>query len=216
MNYYEAAESGRGDGEQVRGYRAPTDDRESAIAQVAADSSLSNAQLQAALLDACGAPPLAIAEKLGKGSQYVYQLRYTNDEYKRVVGEFGRVVANRIVEEVADVDELFNRQIGPSAATLIAVRDSPFAKDADKIKASLAFLDRASKAPKATSNSEVRATVIQIPLAAMREMRKVLTETGEAGDQELLALIEPVEQAVQVGEMLDVRAEDQMIPVRRM
>ena len=211
MNYYEAAESGRGDGEQVRGSLAPTDSDER-VAAIASASTLSNAQLQAALLDACGAPPGAIAEKLGKGPQYVYQLRYTNDEYKRVVQEFGRLVANRIVDEVVDVDELFNRQIGPSAATLIAVRDDPFSKDADKIKASLAFLDRASRAPKATQNSEVRSTVIQIPLASMREMRKVLGETGRVDDRELLALIEPPAEE----EVIEVIREDKVIEVRRM
>jgi len=215
MNYYESVESGRGDGEQVRGSLAPAEDadRQDAVARIAAGSTLTNAQLQAALLDACGAPPAAISAKLGKGEQYVYQLRYTNEEYKRVVGEFGRVVAQRIVDEVSDVDELFNRQIGPSAACLISVRDSPFAKDADRIKASLAFLDRASRAPKATANSEVRSTVIQIPLASMREMRKVLGETGTAVDRELLALLEPAQEEEQI---IEVVREDRVIEVRRM
>ena len=216
MNYYESVESGRGDGEQVRGSLAPADgnSRQDAVEKIAANSTLTNAQLQAALLDACGVPANAIAAKLGKGNQYVYNLRFQNDEYRRVVQEFGLLVARRIVDEVTDVDELFNRQIGPSAATLIAVRDSPFAKDADRIKASLAFLDRASKAPKATANSEVRSTVIQIPLSSMREMRKVLGETGRVDDRELLALIEP--SAEEREEVIEVVREDRVIEARRM
>lgn len=188
-----------------------------AIAKIASESQLSNVQMQAALLDACGAPPVAIAKKFGKANNYVYQLRAVNAEYKRVVQEFYRAVSRKVVDEITNVDELFNRQIGPSAACLMEIRDNVWAKDADRIKASLAFLDRASKAPKATANVESRSMIVQIPLSAMKEMRGVLGETGDRADIELLEMF-----AVEGGEFeleedeIEQAGNGEMIEVRRL
>jgi hypothetical protein len=183
-----------------------------ALAKIAENSQLSNVQMQAALLDACGAPPAAIAKKFGKANNYIYQLRATNPEYKRVVQEFYQVVSRKVVDEVTNIDELFNAQIGPSAACLMEVRDNIWAKDADRIKASLAFLDRASKAPKATASVESRSMIIQIPVSTMREMRGVLGETGEGVDRELLELLEREDGGYEVERNIN---EDSFIEVKR-
>jgi len=183
------------------------------IARIQGGSDLSSVDMQVALLDACGVRPKEISAKLGLGEQYVYQKRWQNAEYKRVVMEFRQLVSRRIVDEVSDIDDLFNRQIGPSAATLIEVRDNTWAKDGDRLKAALAILDRAPKAPKATNQVVSAGMSIQIPISSMKEMVGVLGETGAAGDRELIELIERVE-----GEVIEPRAVEEVeeIEVRRL
>jgi len=163
------------------------------IARIQSEAQLDSLQMQVALLDACGVKPRDIHERFQLKSQYVYQIRNSNYEYQRVVREFRQLVSRRIVEEVADIDDLFNRQIGPSAATLIEVRDNTWAKDGDRLKAALAILDRAPKAPKATNQTISAGMSIQIPISAMREMVGVLGETGAAGDRELIELVEKID-----------------------
>lgn len=190
---------------------------EQRIVEISQEAGLSPIQLQAALLDACGVPPKEIAAKFGKGNQYVYQLRQTSPEYKRVVQEFYKVVAAKIVAEVGDIDELFNRQIGPSVATLVEVRDSAFAKDADRLKAATEFLNRASKAPKATQNVESRGISIQIPISAMKDMQMVLGQTGSAEDRALIEMLEGSRGAFEVPEEGGkIEREEEFVEVRRM
>lgn len=184
------------------------------IARIQSESQLNPTEMQAALLDACAVKPAEISARLGLGEQYVYQKRWNNPEYKRVVMEFRQLISRRIVDEVSDIDDLFNRQIGPSAATLIEVRDNTWAKDGDRLKAALAILDRAPKAPKATQQTISAGMTVQIPISAMREMVGVLGETGSAADVELAKLIEQREQPPEV---IEVAGEaEEKIEVRRL
>lgn len=190
--------------------------------EIAENSRLTNEQLIAALLESCGAKPKEISQRLGKSEQYVYQLRATNSDYKYIVKQFNSIVAARLVAQVADVDTLFNEQINPSVVTLMEIRDNLFARDGDRIKASLAFLDRASKAPKATAQQEIKQMIIQIPITQMKEMRKVLEEVGGGGGRALEALEkvegkvieeEGEEWLIEDGEIVE---EEEMIQIKRM
>lgn len=149
------------------------------LQQIADDSKLNSQQLMCALLEACGARPKEIANRMRRSDQYVYQLRQQNNDYKHVVLQLQSIVAQKVVNNVSNIDELFNLQIGPSAATLIEIRDNLYAKDTDRLKASLAFLDRASKAPKQTSNVDSRAISINIDAEAFKEMQRALNDDLE-------------------------------------
>lgn len=197
---------------------APVDPTQTEIERIQEESTLQPFQMQIALLDACGVKPAAIQARFGLGSQYVYNIRFQNSEYRRVVMEFRRLISRKIVEEVSDIDELFNRQIEPSAATLIEVRDNTWAKDGDRIKAALAILDRAPKAPKATQQVESRSLSVQIPISAMKEMKGVLSETGLREDRELIELIEGsgVEEVKEAPVEAEEASNYDFIEVRRM
>jgi len=187
------------------------------IARIQGESTLTPLEMQVALLDACGVRPKDIHERFGLADQYVYQKRWAGGEYKRVVMEFRQLVSRRIVDEVSDIDDLFNRQIGPSAATLIEVRDNTWAKDGDRLKAALAILDRAPKAPKATSQTISAGMSIQIPISSMREMVGVLGETGSVEDQELIELAEGMSGKYEsVERSIERIDEESEIKVRRM
>lgn len=160
------------------------------ISALSEESGLSIEQLNAALLEACGARPKEIAYKMGKGEKYVYQLRYSNDNYREVVRELHSLIASRIVGGAEDINSLFNSQIGPSVRTLMDIRDDLFAKDENRIKASLAFLDRAPDAPKATQNRESKSVTLSFPVTAMKNMRDALKESGMEEELGLLDLIE--------------------------
>jgi hypothetical protein len=137
-------------------------------------------------------------------------MRSNNDEYRRVVSQLHSLVAIRIVDHVSNVDDLFNMQIGPSAATLISIRDNLWAKDSDRIKASLAFLDRATKAPKAQQISENRSVVINLPVKVMEEMRVALEQEGSQESIDVIKMMDGLEK----GEKFEGEGEE-TIPVRR-
>jgi hypothetical protein len=156
--------------------------------QIAENSNLSSNQMLAALLESVGCKPQEISRRMGKSTQWVYQMRLNSPDYPSVVRQLGGIVAKRIVTQVSDIDELFNGQIRDSAATLIQIRDNDWAKDSDRIKASLAFLDRAPKAPKVTRNEISQVTTIQIPLSSMAAMQQALEEDRGSEGAEILEL----------------------------
>lgn len=166
------------------------DESREELIEIAENSGLANVELQAAMMDACGVRPGIIGKKLGKGTNWVSTLRGRNENYRRTVQSFYGLIAQKIVQDAGDVKELFNGQIRASARTLIEIRDSAWAKDADRIKAALAFLDRAPEAPKATEQRDVRTQVIQIPIEVMEGMREVLVEDKGEGNLEILRLVE--------------------------
>lgn len=156
--------------------------------QIAENGGLAADQMMAALLEACGAKPKEISRRLGKGDQYVYQIRERNPNYPPVVRQLQGLVARRVVSQVSDVNALFNGQIGDSVATLMEIRDNVWAKDENRIRASLAFLDRAPDAPKTTTQVDQRSVSIQIPLSTMQGMQQALEEDRGVEGQEILEL----------------------------
>lgn len=160
-----------------------------AFQNIVENCSLTHGQLIAALLLASGAKATDVARRLGKNKSYVYQTGYTNPEFKQVVKQLRAIVAHRLVDQVSDVSDLFDLQIRPSASTLMGIRDDIFAKDSDRIKASLAFLDRAPRAPKSTQQVDSRSVTVQIPLSDMQNMQQALKDVGDSEDGEIIDIM---------------------------
>jgi hypothetical protein len=97
-----------------------------------------------------------------------------------------RQIANRVTQDAADATMLFDQEIRPSVATLIEVRDDPFGKGGDRVKAALGLLDRAPSAPRAKETKEVQRFLL-IPISQMRAIKAALSDEGEG---EMIELVE--------------------------
>ena len=165
-------------------------DLKDSLVAIAESGNLTRDQMLIALFEACGVRPGEIARRMGKSREAVYYLRTNDDNYRKVLQQLHAEVAKCVVDQFADAADLFNQQIGPSAQTLIEVRDDPFASESARIKASLAFLDRAPRAPKATQQTDVRQMVISFPVRTMQEMQQALMEEGSPASLQTRQILE--------------------------
>lgn len=149
---------------------------------------LSHDVMLASWLTAMQVPVLEIEMQLGMPAGWVYGLKQRG-EFREAVRRCVRYMAERKAEEAQDIDELFNKQVVPSALTLMEIRDNPFTKDADRLKAATEFLDRAASAPKATKQVDERRVVIALPASEFRNMQQALLDSGEPEDIEVYNLL---------------------------
>jgi len=150
---------------------------------------LSSDEAMLAMFESMRVPLLEIEKRTGWPSGWIYATRM-KFEYQEMVRRCIELRAEVEVGETEDIEELFNKQIRPSAKALIEVRDNPFGKGGDRIKAAEAFLNRASKAPKSKTVQEQHRTVIELPLEEFREMQRALLEEGSRESEEVLQLVE--------------------------
>jgi hypothetical protein len=149
----------------------------------------------AAWLDAMGLPVQEIEFSLGRPAGYVIGLRALPD-YREFIRRCLQVKARAIVNGTTDIGEMFDGQIAPSAATLIEVRDNPFSKGGDRIKAATEFLNRAPAAPKSSKEVNENRTVIVLPVSELQNMQRALIEEGTVEDIETVNLLEGVDYSV--------------------
>lgn len=147
----------------------------------------------AAWMEALHVPAAEIDVRCGMPAGYVVMLRMDGD-YRRMVRKCVRFLAEKAIEgKSGDVLGLFNEQIMPSVVTLMEVRDNPFSKDGDRVKAAVEFLDRAPDAPKVTKQTDERKVVITIPMRDLENMQKALMEEGSEEDVRIAGLLGGVE-----------------------
>jgi len=126
-----------------------------------------------------------LAEHFGRSQPWLLSVR-GKPEYQFLVKDMLRQIANRVTQDAADATMLFDQEIRPSVATLIEVRDDPFGKGGDRVKAALGLLDRAPSAPRAKETKEVQ-RVLSIPISQMRAIKAALSDEGEG---EMIELVE--------------------------
>jgi len=144
-------------------------------------------------LDAGGMPIWAIEKALGLQVGTVMTLR-AKTEYRDFVLRCIRVkVESEVVKAGDDIEGLLNNEIGRDVAALMEVRDNPFEKGANRIRAAESLMDRAPKAPKAKREVEEKRTIIQIPIGELQTMKQALIEEGTGEDREVLELMEGVD-----------------------
>lgn len=149
---------------------------------------LSSDEKLCALLESMQLSPTDISLKTGWPIEWVLQMR-RKLEYHEMVGRCVSLRAERMCEGVG-IEELFNAQVRPSARTLIEIRDNPFKKAGDRIKAAVEFLDRAPDAPKVQKLQEERKIVINLPVGELRNMQQALIEQGTEEDLEIAGILE--------------------------
>ena len=149
-----------------------------------------------ALLETMQLSPTEISLKMGWPLEWIVPIRQKR-EYREMVRRCIGIKAAKDCEGV-EIEELFNNQVRPSARTLIEVRDNPFEKAGDRIKASVEFLDRAKEAPKTQRVQEERGVVLHLPVGELRNMQQALLEQGTKEDLEIAGLIEG--EIVEVGD----------------
>lgn len=169
-----------------------SEDLRDTITEISDGTSLNSTQMMAAILEASGVKPMDIYTRLGMSPQWLYNLRYSNEEYRLVVKQLRAEITTSIVEQVVDVNDLFNGQIKKSVATVISIRDDLMAKDSDRLKASFGLLDRAPAAPKVTQIAENRNVVISLPVKTMAEMQKALEEDGGSESLEVVEMMRQI------------------------
>jgi len=146
----------------------------------------------AAYMDAMHIPAAEIEARCGRPAGSLLKLRM-NAAYQQMVARCVRWYAERQARLAAieeDIDGFYDGQVAPSAITLMEIRDNPLNKAKDRAAAAVDFLNRAPKAPKATTNREERRTVITIPVSELRNMQRALIEEGSDEDVEIASLIE--------------------------
>lgn len=163
-------------------------DAQEKVAELGAGLRIGAEAKLAAWMQAMHVGVIEIEMALGMPAGAIYHLR-NEPEYREMVGRCSRFIARQTVRQAASIPELFNGQIMPSAATLIEIRDNPYSKGSDRIKAASEFLDRAPDAPKARHEVEERKTVIMLPLQELQNMQQALLEEGTAEDIETYELI---------------------------
>jgi len=142
-----------------------------------------------AWFEAFGMLPSEIELELNKPAGAVINLRRVAD-YQILLQRCRAYITSKKIAATQNPEELFNQQIGPSVQALIEVRDNPLSKGGDRIKASIAFLDRAPKAPKVRKEVDERHLVISLPLSDLQNMQQALIEEGSIEDKEIYDLLE--------------------------
>jgi hypothetical protein len=130
--------------------------------------------------------PSDIAKEVGMTFGDFLQLR-ENPVYQRIVKSMVEELARVAVENARNPIELFNSQIMPSVRALMVVRDDPFAKDGDRVKAAKEILDKAPDAPRAKKEGDGGTTVVvQVPVSHMKAIRAAFVEDGDGDALDLL------------------------------
>lgn len=145
--------------------------------------------LGVAWMTAVGLTDGEIEHFLKRPPGYVATLRSKTD-FRLILKRCIEIKAHSEVERARDPEELFNDQILDSVKALIQLRDDPFGTPTARLKAALAFLDRAPKAPKARKEVEQHKTVIALPVGALRGMQQALIDEGTPQDLEIVELLE--------------------------
>lgn len=125
-----------------------------------------------------------IAEHFNRPAAWIYKLR-EKQLYKDLVKATLAQIAERITREAADFTQMFDQQIQPSVRTLAEIRDNPFAKDSDRLKAATTLIDRAPSAPKVKA-PEAAQSILSLPVVQMKMIKEALVDSDEGDLVELL------------------------------
>jgi hypothetical protein len=134
---------------------------------------LSEEEQLAALCQATGQLP-----NLGKSESWYAELK-EKPAYRELVRRTVRKIAERNIDEAENVPEMFNSQIRSNVVTLAEIRDNPFAKEGDRIKAATVLLDKAPKTPRPNETGNVDDFLkLIMPVQQMGAINAALKETG--------------------------------------
>ena len=163
---------------------------------LASDLSLPQDAILCAWFEAFGMKPAEIEVELSRPAGSVMTLRRTPD-YQILLMRCISYVTRKRTGSARNPEELFNNEIVASAQALIEVRDSPFSKGGERIKAAVAFLDRAPKAPKVRKEIDERSIVISIPLSELQNMQQALLEEGSGEDNAIHDLLKGTDYTIE-------------------
>jgi hypothetical protein len=100
--------------------------------------------------------------------------------YRELVRRTIRGIAERVTDEAENIGEMFNSQIKSSVVTLAEIRDNPFAKEGDRIKAANSLLDRATQVPRPKDAENMNDFLkLMVPVQQMQAINSALQESGE-------------------------------------
>jgi hypothetical protein len=100
--------------------------------------------------------------------------------YRELVRRTIRGIAERVTDEAENIGEMFNSQIKSSVVTLAEIRDNPFAKEGDRIKAANSLLDRATQVPRPKDAEKMNDFLkLMVPVQQMQAINSALQESGE-------------------------------------
>jgi hypothetical protein len=115
---------------------------------------------------------------LGKPESWYAELK-EKPAYRELVRRTVRKIAERNIDEAENVPEMFNSQIRSNVVTLAEIRDNPFAKEGDRIKAATVLLDKAPKTPRPNETGNVDDFLkLIMPVQQMGAINAALKETG--------------------------------------
>ena len=146
-------------------------------------------------MEATGVPGTKIGPAIGKGKSYWGQWKskvkqvenlHKRGAYRAVMQEALKQISDRIMASAADVGKVLDEEILPSLSVLRQVRDNPEEKAGDRMKAALAFIDRAPSGPRKREEGGNVRTVIQIPIKQLEGIKQALIEDGEEDTVKLL------------------------------
>lgn len=178
---------------------AEADLQRNVIAPISDGLALDATARLAAWLEAMRVGAAEIDLRVGMPSGYALSMRM-NMDYREMVRRCIAFFAKRQVENArGDYERLFDEQIEASARALIEVRDNPYSKGGDRVKAASEFLDRAPKAPKATKQVDERKTIITIPMRELKNMQRALIEEGSEENVEVARLLDVTRSAIESG-----------------
>lgn len=138
-----------------------------------------------ALLEAGGNATLdEISKGVGIERSQLAKIR-RDPSYQMLVRATLMEVSNRVVEGIADLAALLNSQVRRSIGTLVEIRDNPFAKDSDRLKAATTLIDRAPAVPR-IKEKQAASLILSLPVQQMQTINQALLEEGQGELVEML------------------------------
>ena len=142
----------------------------------------------AALLEARGELSVSdIADEIGLQKGTLYQVR-TMPEYKLLREHYQRELAERTLDESAELLSKFNRE-APNAFETLASLHKRADRDSVRRQAAVDILERATVAPSRRSDTGSRDSGITIQIG-VQTLNRIESALSDVGDNETIALIE--------------------------
>ena len=135
-----------------------------------------------------------IAEKVGKSAFWVWKTRKL-PEYQDFVDGLLLEMRQKFLDNASTVEDLFDAEVRPSIDVIRGVRDDLDEKGDTRVKAALAFIDRAPSSPKAKQEIPDKQVIINIPIKQLETMKTAFEEEGET---KLLEMVQNVEGSFEI------------------
>jgi hypothetical protein len=149
---------------------------------------LSNKHRIAALLEARGELSVKkIAEEIGLQPGTLYQVR-TMPEYKLLREHYQKELAERTLDESAELLSKFNRE-APNAFETLATLHKRADRDSVRRQAAVDILDRSTVSPSRRDEGKAGESGITIQIG-VQAMQRIESALADVGDEETIALID--------------------------
>lgn len=140
---------------------------------------LTSNQLLAAHLEAVGASPKDIAQRLRFSLSWVSRLREI-PEYCLAVEDIRKRISEEMAESAVDLAERFDKEAGSAFDTIVELHSSNLTQAGVRLSAAKTILDRAPSAPKERKEHHVEGGVsIYIGSRRMADITEALEDVGE-------------------------------------